>query len=209
MKPNRSCKPVSGLFLTLALAAPLFAGGCTDATRYIGDPSPLSEAAWMTIRESSYTAAEELMAQAGYDLDTDTPILVGTISDIDDIETSSSLGRVIAEQVGSRFVHAGYDVREVRLSKKINVREGHFAGNQAGEYVISRDSGDLVPAINVGAVVFGTYAVGKNRILVNLRLAEPGTGKVIAAHDYSLVNDVEARRLLADDGKYSFFGGEW
>ncbi len=208
MKGDRKTANLTVWLCGLAVAAPLLLGGCQEADRVFLS-TPINEAAWNTLQESSYSAAEALLSQAGFRLGTDMPVLVGTISEINKIETSSSLGRLISEQVGARMVQAGYDVREVRLSRKISVNDGSFSGNMAGEYFITRDGGDLIPAISAGALVFGTYAVGRDRIFVNLRLAEPGTGKIIAAHSYNLVNNAETRRLLAGDNKRSFFSSEW
>lgn len=199
--------------LAAALLSPVLLGACYSPPYYVGQkepvPSPFSAPAWHTIAESSEAAAEALMAQAGHEVDGNVPVLIGSVSNIDNVETSSSFGRLISEQVGARFVQAGYDVREVRMSRRINVQDGASDPRRAGEYVISRDDQDLLPAMNAGAVVFGTYSIGKDRIMVNMRMVQPGTGKVLAAHGYSLVKDKEVNALLEGDHRHSFFSKEW
>ncbi len=202
-------EPALRYVLVLSLAGALFLGACHKPLHYVGKAAPLGDAAWNHMKESSYAATDALISQAGYDVSVETPIIVGTVSNIDNVETSSSLGRMIAEQVGARLVQTGYDVREIKLGRSINVNSGLVSPDRAGEFFISRKESNLTPAIDAGAVVYGTYAAGKDRIAVNLRMVQPGTGKVIAAHDYKLVHNSETRKLLSDKNGYSFFSSGW
>lgn len=77
----------------------LVLGGC--GPRVFGPAGPVSEARWISLTELSYIAADTLAQDAGPELDTTRPLVVATLSDINHVETSSALGRMIAEQVGA------------------------------------------------------------------------------------------------------------
>lgn len=154
------------------------------------------------LQGSSYEAAEYLSKQAVNKINPHTPIAVGTLSDVNAMETSSALGRLIAEQIASRLVHLGHTVAEVRLRNAINVK----AGRDSGEYMTSRDPSFLAPTTNVGAIVTGTYTVGSEHVHINLRLIDVNSGRIVSAYDYQLENEDNVRELVqTDSGSYDIF----
>ncbi len=182
------------LLLTSAVLLPLSLGGCD---RYTSTPfdSPPSQGVQM----ASYEAADKLAGQSLNVVTRETPIAVGTLSDINDIESSSALGRMIAEQVGARFVQLGYTVSEIKLRADINVQQPNDGTAGAGEYMTSRNREQLAAHTNARAVISGTYAVAGENILVNLRLIDVNTARILAAHDYSMPMNEDTRRLLDSD----------
>lgn len=179
------------LFLALTLVA--------ACTRYGGlqNMGPNS-----SVQTTSYKAADELSKQSGAPQGT---IAVATISDSSMIETSSPLGRMISDQLGARFVQLGYNVSEVRLRNDINVQQS-YDGVWDGEYVLSRDRTQLAAKTNAKSVVSGTYVVGSDTVLVNLRMIDVNTARVLAAYDYSLPMTDDVRRLVRTEGGSSAAG---
>lgn len=153
----------------------------------------------LRMMDSSYAAADALIRQSGKVLDPSTPLVVGTLSNVNKMETSSPLGRMIAEQVGARFVQRGFTVSEVRFRNAINVKESGKDASAAGEYVLSRDTNVLKGEQDVGAIITGTYVEARNEVLVNLRLLDAATSRIIAAHDYRLPKTRDVRSLIDGD----------
>ncbi|MFO1060004.1 MAG: FlgO family outer membrane protein [Dongiaceae bacterium] len=183
----RSCKAAGMVAAILAL------GGCTPAARDYSSP-PLYETRFMPpgdadVAAASYAAAERLMAQVGEPLDARTPILVTTIADAGDLDHSSALGRMIADQLASRLAQLGYSVSESRL-------RGTLAINPNGEFVLSRDVRRISGAHTAQVVLAGTYTPGDNEVYVDLRLVRLVDARVLASFDYALPAGPNTRSLL-------------
>lgn len=140
---------------------------------------------------SSYQAADALLAQVPWLKQQRRPLLTATFVNVDSLETSSGLGRMVAEQVAARFVQKGFTVIEVKLRGNVFVKEN------AGEFVLSRSVNEISQTHNVAAVIAGTYAVGRNSIYVNARLIRAADSLVLAAYDYTLPMAPDTRALLA------------
>ncbi len=196
--------------LSVCVAALLAGGAVTMSacSHHSAFPAgPLLEAHWLSLKESSYAAADALSAQAMPGVNASTPILVGTLSDINEIETSSALGRMITEQIGARFVQLGYTVNEIKLRTSVNVRQTSQS-EDAGEYLFSRLPHALTDEQKAGAIISGTYAVARDSVLINVRLVEASTGKVVAAEDYGIKMTPDVAKLLSD-GESEFFSSGW
>lgn len=192
------------LLLMTAVALPLSLSACG---RY-EDPFTLSSA--KTVQTATYKAADLLAGQALGVVGRDTPIAVGTLSDINDMETSTALGRMISEQLGARFVQLGYNVSEIKLRNDINVQQVADGGVSAGEYVFTRDRAQLAGNTNARAVVSGTYAVAGDNIVVNVRMIDVNNSRVLAAHDYTVPMNADTRRLLQTKGDQTgIFSSGW
>ncbi len=132
---------------------------------------------------SSYEAADRLIQNSRVPLDPAKPILVTSLVSIDDFAQTSSLGRLIGEQVASRFVMSGYSVIDVTLRKTLLVEQG------AGQFMLSRDVKDISRLNSAQAVAVGTYAIGEEDVFLNLRLIRASDGKILSAHDFTIKND--------------------
>ncbi|MCB1538657.1 MAG: hypothetical protein H6865_03390 [Rhodospirillales bacterium] len=135
----------------------------------------------------TYAATDALMNRAGRSVNKTTPLLVGTIGNVNDVESSSTLGRAITEQISARLAERGYKVAEMKLRQGISIRQGGDLDPAAtGEYLLSRDVRDISGEHKAAAAIVGTYAVGADNVLVNLRLVDIRTGNVITGYDFTL-----------------------
>src|SRR5262249_18402071 len=124
-------------------------------------------------------AVQELLNSLRLPLDTQRPVLVATLSDVNDLGHSSALGRIMSEQIATALVRRGYAVPEMTLRQSVLVKEG-------GEFMLSRDLRAMAPRQSGQAVVTGTYAVGARKVLVSLRVIRLADSRMIAAYDYDL-----------------------
>lgn len=142
------------------------------------------------ITGSSYAAADALMAQVKPTLDPETPIIVATVVNLNRLDESSPLGRLIAEQVAGRFAQGGHRVLEVKLRNQLYLKRNE------GELVLTREVREIAKQHNARAIVTGTYADSADRVFINLKMIEFETNVVMAAFDYQMDKDALVRSLL-------------
>lgn len=172
--------------LGLALAGALAASGC--ARFYYGARAGGSGSADLV--ESSYHAADMLLQ--GAPLDPAQPVLVATLVNIDQLQESSRLGRLVSEQIAGRLAQRGVRVTELKLRDTLAMRPGQ------GELLLSRELRDVSKAQAAQAVVVGTYAVSSSAVYVSVKRVNPNGNAVVAAYDYALPMDDNLRGLLAN-----------
>ena len=153
----------------------------------LSNPQPYS-----SILESSYHAAESLgkgLQLRNYG--TNRPILVASFVNIDDLNQSSTLGRIISEQVASRLAQQGFQIIETKL------RQGSiFVQKGKGEFLLSRDLLNLSSNQGAQAVLVGTYAVSEHFIFISSRVVRTKDSSVISGYDYELPQDKTTRSML-------------
>ena len=193
----QSKKLAAGL-ATLALTGLVAACGAIDTTpdgrvKTVYNTSLLPQDTNLTAM--SYAAAETLVSNAQNTIDTGKTILFASLVNIDDVQRSSTFGRMVAEQMASRFAQMGYSVKELKLRSSMVVRE------QEGELMLSRDLQDLTAEYEAQAVVTGTYAVGKKAVYVTVRMVSIADNQVISSYDFGVPNGQNTRSLLASKPK--------
>lgn len=118
------------------------------------------------------------------------PIGVATFVNVDDLYSTSTFGRVYAEQVMSELAMKGFDVVELRHSDALQFL------SSTGEFALSRDIAVVRRERDLGGVVVGTYAVSPVRVYINARLIDPSTSVIHAAGSVEMPKDKEIARLL-------------
>ncbi|MFP3982209.1 MAG: FlgO family outer membrane protein [Desulfurivibrionaceae bacterium] len=101
-------------------------------------------------------------------------LLATTFVKLDNLYSTSSFGRYLAEQLMTEFRQLGYNVIDVRKSRSLMLKK------QTGEFGISRDSSELKEEISADGMLSGTYVAGPEEILVNARILDNKTGRLLA-----------------------------
>lgn len=171
---------------TLALASVLLLAACSQQPVNVNNRVSDSD-----IVAASYVAADSLLEQVPYLRSAHQPLLTATFVNVNSLENSSPLGRIVAEQVSSRFAQQGFTMVEMKLRNNI------FIQQNAGEFALSRSVQELSQAHNAAAVIAGTYAVGRNSVYINARLIRAADNLILAAYDYTLPMGPDTRALLA------------
>lgn len=127
--------------------------------------------------------------KTGYDISPPSTLIIASLANLDALNRSSTLGRVISEQVSATFTKTGYQMRELKLGHSVYVR-------QQGELMLTREIRELARIHDAQAVVAGTYALSSEQVYVNLKVIRPQDNVVLAAHDYVLPMDKNIRRML-------------
>ena len=142
-----------------------------------------------------YLAAQTLGEHAEI-LDKARPIVITTIASIDDLNKSSTFGRLASELVADRIAQRGYLVRDVRYAGALTLEP------KTGELVLSREASKVSACIDAQAVVAGTYAVAGSEIYLNLRLLRADNGELLSSTDAVIPLDDNTRPLV--EGKTEF-----
>lgn len=163
--------------------------GCNGIANTRSEPT-WDQAASSPLVAANYRAAEALLAQIRPVMMTGQPLLAATVVNIDSLERSSTLGRLISEQVAGRFTQAGYRMVEMKFGNAVYMKRDQ------GELMLTREISNLAKTHDAQAVVVGTYGESKDFVFVNLKVIQPTTNVVVAVHDYVMPLDASMKSLL-------------
>ncbi|MBF0446919.1 MAG: hypothetical protein HQL67_01840 [Magnetococcales bacterium] len=122
------------------------------------------------------------------------PILVTSFVNRNNLDSSSELGVLISDHVGSRFTQQGYRVVEPRLRNALAIRQ------QQGEFILSRDIAKLSADNKAYAVVVGNYTETKSVLDFTARLIQIKDRQVLASVDAKIPLGIDVRDLLMATG---------
>lgn len=161
--------------LTLFIFSLLLLSGCASF-----DPEP-------TIISYSYYATDRLLDNINSHADVRHPpltkgrtLLVTSFVELDRLQKTSHLGRLLAEQVASRINQKGYTTVEVKLAQEIFIQE-----NQ-GEFALSRSLTQISRRHAAQAIVVGTYTLLNDYVYITIKIVHANDGHVYAAHDFAI-----------------------
>jgi TolB-like protein len=149
------------------------------------------------LRLANYQAAEALVKAGVAPVSTsnqpmagDSPYIVATLANIDALEQSSTLGRIVSEQIANRLTQVGKQVVELK------VRNGIYMKRNEGEFLLTREIKEVAAAHRAQGVIVGTYAESAGFVHISLKLVNPENSLVLSAHDYTLPLDRQVRSML-------------
>ena len=175
--------------LAIVLGTVAFLAGCGD--RYTNDAAYRSDGrSDGKLVESSHQVVDRLVDTSQQVLASDKAIIVASLVNVNDLQESSALGRIVAEQVRSRLTQLGYTTQELRYRGSVLVRAGN------GDLVLSRDVKNIRNAQQAQAVGAGGYAVAESSVYVTLRIVRAADGIVISSADYALQKGEDVTTLL-------------
>ncbi|WP_372740680.1 FlgO family outer membrane protein [Neptunomonas sp.] len=131
-----------------------------------------------------------LLSSAVKGMSKERTILATSFVNIDDLQESSTFGRLVGDTVASDLVNSGYNVMEVRL------RNSLFMQPRLGEFMLSRELRNVGAEHDAQAVLVGTYAIGGDYVYVNVRLVSVVNSQVLSSHDFRLPLNRDIRKML-------------
>ncbi|MBE25384.1 MAG: hypothetical protein CMM33_08195 [Rhodospirillaceae bacterium] len=187
-----------GLKTSLVLMVTGLLAACSDV--YTNDAAYMSEdnMPMVDLVGTSHQVVDRLVDTSQQLLDKGKPIIVASLVNVSDLQESSVLGRIVAEQIRSRLTQLGYVTQELRYRGSVLVRAGN------GELVLSRDVKNISDVQQAQAVVAGVYAVAENNVYLTLRILRAEDGTVISSADYALPKGEDVTSLLDSDPVSSY-----
>jgi len=179
----------------LPVLLPVILNGCSGSDRPVR-PMSYEEAANSELIAANYKAANALITQARLSLAIDQPVIIATVVNINQLETSSAFGRLISEHISAKFSQSGFKMIEMKARKNVYMKRNE------GELLLTREIKDIAAEHNAQAVVVGLYAVSTDVVFVNVKVLHPSGNQVLAAYDYAVPLDNNNRALLQTAGKH-------
>jgi TolB-like protein len=175
--------------LTTATIIALSACASSPVTSSYTEPKSVLKNSSNPFIATNYKAADVLIEQLGDKLNTSQPMIVATIVNIDDLNSSSTFGRTVSEQVSARFSQATYNMIEMKFRSYV------FMKQDQGELLLTREIRDVANNHNAQGVIVGTYSLSNNSVYVNLKVIQPNTNIVLAGHDYAFPMDGDVKSM--------------
>jgi hypothetical protein len=183
-------------------AATMVTAGCAATGRQAeADSWSTAQPTWSTQRPDGqerglpglvYLAAQTLGDRAEM-LDRTRPIIVSTVISVNNLESSSTFGRLVSQLVANRLHQRGYLVRDMNFMRALVLRPG------TGELVLTREAAKIGEAANAQAVVAGTYAIGGQEIYLSLRLIDAVSSTVLSSTDVVIPWNENTSALFASE----------
>ena len=170
------------------LALPLLLAACSSTP-------PKDEGNYSTVSSNqfisaNYKAADTLLQQLSGKLVADKPLIMATIVNIDALDQTTTLGRLVSEQLSTRMAQGGLQMLEMKLRNSVYLKR-----NQ-GELMLTREIGEVATSHNAQAIVVGSYAETSDMVFINVKVIQPNTNLVLAGHDYVLTKEAIVRSML-------------
>ena len=146
------------------------------------------------INKISYVAGDMLESNLLCSLNKTLPILSTTFVNFDNLKETSTLGRLLGDQIASRFSQHGYKVIEIKLRNgKVLVQEGN------GEFILSRDMKKLNKSYDAQAIIIGTYSFVGNRVFLSTKLVSTSDSSILSSYFFSLQENDYLKMLAQSD----------
>ena len=119
-------------------------------------------------------------------INTDKPVLITSFVRLDQLKETSEFGRVLGESLINELSNRGFNVIEYRGQMAVSI-------NEKGEYFISRKPHEIKSATPNTYVVVGTYSRQAGKVILNARIIDNISGKIITSarstYVHNLAND--------------------
>ncbi|MBY0240795.1 MAG: hypothetical protein K2X55_15900 [Burkholderiaceae bacterium] len=172
------------------LSVPLLLTACSGILPQAKEETNYATVSSNQFIASNYKAADVLLAQLNGKLLADKPLIMATVVNIDALEQTTTLGRLISEQISTRMAQGKMNMLEMKLRNSVYMKR-----NQ-GEMMLTREVNDMAITHKAQAVVVGSYAETSDMVFVNVKVIQPNTNYVLAAHDYALAKEGIVRSML-------------
>lgn len=140
--------------------------------------------------EVSYDATSTLQDKLTRTVPQNSLIIVSTLLNVDNLNQTSSFGRIISDQIASAFHNSGYQI--IGMEMPIDL----FVMQEGGALHLSDETKAILKHYHAAVLVGGVYAPGKKNTYVSLRIVDINTKNVISSTDFSVPMGPDAKKLL-------------
>lgn len=120
-------------------------------------------------------------------------LMITTPASLDDLEQSSPLARLFAEELAAWFVQAGYRVQDIRKGKTV------LFAPKTGELLLTRDVQLLAEnQVQSALILVGTFTETSRNVRFNIKLLHAPDNEVLAMGSRSIPMSPELAELASD-----------
>lgn len=136
---------------------------------------------YVNLIEKTTHATDDLLSNCSAVWDKKQSVIVTSLVNIDDIQRSSTYGRMSSEIIASKMAQKGYNVKEVKLTQS-----DIFVQQNKGEFALSRELKEIAHKHDIQSLVVGTYALGYQKVHISLRVVRTHDNRIICAYPYEI-----------------------
>ena len=107
-------------------------------------------------------------------MNTSKPVLITSFVRLDNFKKTTEFGRIVSESLINEISNRGFNVIEYRGQMAVSI-------NEKGEYFISRNPHKIKDEVPNTYVVVGTYSRQYGKVMLNARVMDNITGKIISS----------------------------
>lgn len=107
-------------------------------------------------------------------MDTSKPVLITSFVRLDNFKKTTEFGRIVSESLINEMSNRGFNIIEYRGQMAVSI-------NEKGEYFITRNPHKLKDEVPNTYVVVGTYSRQLGKVMLNARVMDNITGKIISS----------------------------
>lgn len=180
------------LNLSIGLLLLFILGGCAQINHDYRYVNYSSEDFIRKNYEATDSLSIQLKERKAENESTLSPVIVVSVVNMNQLNKTSSFGRLVTEQLSARMAQLKYNVVELKLRNDILVK------NNQGEFLLTREIKEIANAVNAEAVVVGTYTENTNDVYVNLKVVRPSNNVVLAGYSYAIPKAANIKGMLYD-----------
>lgn len=102
------------------------------------------------------------------------PTVVTSLSHLDNLNETSTFGRLVSEHLLHELLVRGWSVNDIRTTQDLII-------NPEGEFALSRDIKRLRSAMPAENVVAGSYSITGDGILLTVRVIDFSSGRILSS----------------------------
>jgi hypothetical protein len=165
--------------------------GCVSRQSLVTDASPTAltsydanytETAYRAVQYMLWNARDQIVGDDAFD--STRPVLCAVAVDLNDMNKTTNFGRLMGQSLKTAL--------QAQRSNKIievDLRQAYMPivqGENAGEFLLSRNLLTLAPRFNAGAALVSTYSIALNKVYVTVELINVDQNVIVAAHQFEV-----------------------
>jgi len=165
--------------------------GCVSRQSLVTDASPTAltsydanytETAYRAVQYMLWNARDQIVGDDAFD--STRPVLCAVAVDLNDMNKTTNFGRLMGQSLKTAL--------QAQRSNKIievDLRQAEMPivqGENAGEFLLSRNLLTLAPRFNAGAALVSTYSIALNKVYVTVELINVDQNVIVAAHQFEV-----------------------
>ncbi len=184
----------SARLLLILVAVASLASACAFTNAAAPD---MAQAKLMDDRFGTRYLASEIFTNLRVPTVRNYPIIVTTFVNLNELDETSVFGRMMAEKLLDELNRKGFTVVEIRRAQDLFVKKavGKFK-EVAGEFILTRDTSELAEHTDARAVLAGTYVATTKVLMINARLMDLKTPRILSSVSYEVRMTQEIESLL-------------
>ncbi len=119
-----------------------------------------------------------------------SPTIVTSFVDLNELEKTSVFGRLMAEKLLDELSRRGFQVIEVRRAQDL------FIKKSVGEMILTREISELASVTKARTVLAGTYVATSKAVIINARLIDIKSPEILSTVSYEVELTEEIENLI-------------